>query len=244
MAEATVLWGPDHQELGPIATGEVGPSLAVALSRGRYPKGYHYVDPNEDAAMVAAAGDSRLAAVADGHTGFDAAAAAMQWLEAAAPDLLAEPVAGLEGAPASLTRAVNSATSALAGDRRRSATTLTLCVVQRRAGLVLNYGDSVAVLCGRRRAKVVSRETDFLGQRNAPGAPSLGSFTVRPGSLLVLCTDGVVDFLGRSWLRVVHDTVRRSSAPLTAAVALVERAHDGGSGDNAAVAVAAFPAES
>jgi len=45
----SVLWGHDHPQLGVVATEEISPRVAIALSRGKYPKGYPHLDPNEDA---------------------------------------------------------------------------------------------------------------------------------------------------------------------------------------------------
>ncbi|MFH1330493.1 MAG: hypothetical protein ABIJ48_07590, partial [Actinomycetota bacterium] len=72
------LWGTDHETLGEIALEEVTPSLVAALSRGRYPKGYPHLDPNEDGALAASDGTAAVLAVVDGHNGFDAARAALQ----------------------------------------------------------------------------------------------------------------------------------------------------------------------
>src|SRR5665811_2204355 len=62
-----VLWGNDHTELGEIGFTEVPPAGAIAISRGKFRKGYSYLDPNEDAVLIATDGTSWLLAVADGH---------------------------------------------------------------------------------------------------------------------------------------------------------------------------------
>jgi hypothetical protein len=65
--------------------------MAAALTRGRHPKAYPYVDPNEDALLLASDGDFHLMAVADGHNGTAASHAAIRAIHDAAPAL-----AGLE----------------------------------------------------------------------------------------------------------------------------------------------------
>src|SRR5690606_23509344 len=61
-----LLLGKDHTELGDVAVDSLGP-MAAALTRGRHPKAYPYLDPNEDALVLASDGDLHLMAVADGH---------------------------------------------------------------------------------------------------------------------------------------------------------------------------------
>src|SRR4030065_278031 len=75
---AAALWGPDHETLGEVEVREVTASLAMALSRGKFPKGYPHVDLNEDGALAATNGPAAVLAVADGHNGLDAARAARE----------------------------------------------------------------------------------------------------------------------------------------------------------------------
>ncbi len=82
------LWGDEHTELGEMAVAPLRPSAAVALSRGKFPKGYPHLDPNEDAVLAATDGVTWLLAVADGHNGFDAARAAVAALQTGAAAIL------------------------------------------------------------------------------------------------------------------------------------------------------------
>src|SRR4051812_22630629 len=55
------LWGADHNQLESVASTTAGPRAALAITRGRYPKAYRYVDDNEDAvAAVTGANGSTL----------------------------------------------------------------------------------------------------------------------------------------------------------------------------------------
>jgi len=58
------LWGDEHTELGEIAVAPLLPQAAVALSRGKFPKGYPHLDPNEDAVLAATDGANWLLPVA------------------------------------------------------------------------------------------------------------------------------------------------------------------------------------
>jgi hypothetical protein len=88
-----MLLGDQAVELGEVIQAELGSSCALALSRGRFAKGYPYLDPNEDACLAATDGHRYLLAVADGHNGFDAARAAITALDAHSENILgsAEP---------------------------------------------------------------------------------------------------------------------------------------------------------
>jgi hypothetical protein len=55
--QRTLLLGTDHTELGHLVTETLGP-IAVGLGRGRHPKAYPYLDPNEDALTVPPAATS------------------------------------------------------------------------------------------------------------------------------------------------------------------------------------------
>src|SRR5665811_1231436 len=72
-----LLLGDDHIELEDVAIREITPNLAIGISRGRFPKGYPHIDPNDDAVFATINGDTEILAVADGHQGFDAARAAI-----------------------------------------------------------------------------------------------------------------------------------------------------------------------
>ena len=110
-----MLRGPDHETLGEIALEEIAPSLALALSRGRFPKGYPHLDPNEDGALAATDGATAVLAVVDGHNGFEAASAALQAVADSVPVLLGR---GSE-APREATSPASPNPAATTGDRLR-----------------------------------------------------------------------------------------------------------------------------
>ena len=82
---SAILRGREHPELRAIATLGEGP-LAIALSRGGAAKTYPHTDPNEDAAAFASGPAGCVLAVADGHSGFEAAEVVIEhWLSHPAP---------------------------------------------------------------------------------------------------------------------------------------------------------------
>ena len=89
---SALLLGEDHTELEEVAITEVAPNLAIGISRGRFPKGYPHIDPNEDAAYAATDGTTTVLAVADGHQGFDAARAATSAIADTAPGVIDAPL--------------------------------------------------------------------------------------------------------------------------------------------------------
>lgn len=76
---AALLRGREHETLGAVDAEAEGPA-ALAISRGGHEKSYAHLDPNEDAAAFALGAEGWLAAVADGHRGFEAAEAALEHL--------------------------------------------------------------------------------------------------------------------------------------------------------------------
>jgi len=115
--DTVALWGSDHTELGEIAVAEVPPAGALAISRGKFRKGYPYVDPNEDAVLVATDGTVWLLAVADGHNGFDAARAAIAAVEATCAETLAEAVTDPQAAVAGVIAVAHTRIVAAIQDR-------------------------------------------------------------------------------------------------------------------------------
>ena len=73
--------GREHLEIGAVDTVAEGPA-AIAISIGGRKKAYHHRDPNEDAALFAFGEAGILAAVADGHRGFEAAEVTLDHLAA------------------------------------------------------------------------------------------------------------------------------------------------------------------
>lgn len=235
MVDVACLWGSDYTELGVVGTETLGERIGLGISRGRFPKGYPYVDPNEDVVLAATDGRTDLVAVLDGHNGFDAARAAAQaildrveTLMTLSPEEAAIRAANLAG------EAVRDATSHLEGIRRSSGTTLCLAVVSGSHAAVVSAGDSAAVLMGE-KTRLLTSASPALGhgryQTNQP--PTVVSLT--PGDRLVVATDGLWDFLSRDGLTRLDPTVFDS--PPRAVAELIDAAFAGGAGDNVGVVV-------
>ncbi len=182
----SVLRGPDHETLGEIALEEIAPSLALALSRGRFPKGYPHLDPNEDGALAATDGATAVLAVVDGHNGFEAASAALQAVADSVPVLLA---GGSEAPREALLRcfeaaglAVAAALEGLEGEERgASGTALAVAVVGPGRLTLAGLGDCLAVVIRGSRVKRIGVARPLPGPRHEalgcddrPGRPAPG----------------------------------------------------------------------
>jgi len=237
---AAALWGPDHETLGEMEVCEVTSSLAMALSRGKFPKGYPHVDPNEDGVLAATNGPAAVLAVADGHNGFDAARAALSATAEQIPFLLSrEPraaVPALRECAAAAVEAVATAIEGLEGERADSGTALTVALLRPGGLTVAGLGDCVAVVIRKSRVRRVGGDAPFLGRGTLPSHVRIGGARLHPGDTVLVATDGLRDFLGRGW--------RRRLAALAADVGsaglaqrAIEAAFSGGAGDNLAVVV-------
>ncbi len=255
--------GREHTELGVF--GAVGEgALAVAISRGGFAKQYAFVDPNEDAAAFALGRAGWLLAVADGHSGFEAAEVALEHLlDSPAPHWTDS-----SGPPAAASwrrhalAALADAAVHIAGERRegsRSRTTLTLALIDPRTR-VCSYatlGDSHLFAIeesGVREVAPCEKSGVFLGDaavnEKLADHCRLGCFELAGVRALALVTDGlseegigVVD--PAAALAEVARSAAREPAPLRplalargvceAALGAHRRQH---SGDNVACAAA------
>ena len=236
---SAAFWGEDHVELGNIAVESVGPDCAIAISRGKYPKGYPYLDPNEDAVLVATDGTSSILAVVDGHRGFDAARAALIEIEANAEVLLDSPPSpesalGLVAARAR--QAVVGAVANETGERSGSRTTVALAVVGSGRIDGFSFGDSRVVVVGPTRSTQVSATGPFLGPGVSADDARFFSRSIGSGSWVLAGTDGLFDFLTRAWPKQLAKLATDADPPEFARNA-VSLAFTGGSGDNIAAAV-------
>jgi serine/threonine protein phosphatase PrpC len=260
-----LLRGRDHLELGVVdAVGEGCGALAITL--GGAPKRYPHVDPNEDAALLVLGPAGVLAAVADGHHGFEAAEVALEYLATHPGPHWVEPGTVREATwrrqAAAVLEDANRAIRAERAEQEAGArTTLAFALVLPGQGTILHaaVGDShlyrvaadgtVADL-----AAAGDRKPFFLGQGAADAASlaaqgSIGAAPLAGARALVLATDGLtqpgigVDDPERAVREAIDASASASPAlrPLAAARCLVERAcaahRAGRSGDNAACAV-------
>ncbi len=235
------LWGSDHTELGEITVTDMPPASAIAISRGKFRKGYPYLDPNEDAVLVATDGTSWLLAVADGHNGFDAAHAAMTAVHTSTAETLAatDPevaiALAITAAHASLVNAVENVDE----KRASSATTLALALVSRSGVTVASFGDSMVMVIRDRKLRPVNRRSPFLNAATDPTDVQITRSTLRSGDMLLLATDGLTDFLVSP--QVLARSLSQSEQPGGLARHAVDLAFAGGAGDNVAVAVFVAP---
>lgn len=248
MARRTVLWGPDHVELGEVAVRDAAEGVALALTRGLQPKSYGYLDPNEDVAAVSVGDRAALLVVADGHNGAEASTVAVRTVL----DRLGDdpPPADLDDPDLvrlfhAAGQAVRSATAGLGRVRRESRTTLTLALLAGRRLQWASLGDSALFLVGAGGGReLTSPEPRFVGPSLTTGAIDRllgrGTVEVGHGDWVVLVTDGFTNFVrgavpadaAAAVLRDLHDAGE-------AVRGLVDLAGGGGAGDNVAVVAVA-----
>jgi serine/threonine protein phosphatase PrpC len=260
---SALLRGREHgalDVLGAVAEERV----AIAISRGGFAKQYAYVDPNEDAVAFAFGARATLLAVADGHSGFEAAEVALEHLlEHPAPHWTesAGPPANAEAWRRHALAALADAAVQIAGERReggRSRTTLTLALAV--PGSAQCYyaaiGDSHLFAVYAEAAREVSpadNASAFLGDPAIADKLAeharLGAFSLEGVRALVLASDGLSEEgIGvadpAAAVHAAHlalATERAALRPLALARAICDaacaahRAHH--SGDNIACAV-------
>jgi serine/threonine protein phosphatase PrpC len=232
------LYGAEHERLDVIVDAPVDIRTGIALSRGRFPKGYGHVDANEDAVLAAVGAGGALLVVADGHNGVEASHQAVRAIAELAEELLIaddDPVALVDECVAAARSAIASGLDRAPEDRRRSRTALTVALLTDGRLHTATAGDTVAVLLRGRRAKVVSAPGPFFGPRS--GLPEVTRTKLRDGDIVVAATDGVTDFLGSRWTSTMAGVVGAADSAHEAAVGLVRQAMAGGAGDNIAAAV-------
>jgi len=240
---SAVLWGSDHTELGEIAVAEVPPASGLGISRGKFRKGYPYLDPNEDAVLVAADGTSWLLAVADGHGGFDAARAAIAALQTTGAEILGQ--TDPEVAIATAARAAHAAIVAANWDDARagSATTLAVALVIGDQLTVGSFGDSMVAVARDQRLLPVNRPSPFLDAGTDPAEVQISQAALQRGDVVLAATDGLTDFLGSHGPRALARTLSSTEEPGVLVRLAVEQAFAGGAGDNIAVALMVAPAQ-
>ncbi len=191
-----VLLGSDHTELESVAIRELPPTLAIGISRGRFPKGYPHLDPNEDAVYAATDETLTILAVADGHHGFDAARAAIQRIADTVPDSLhLDPAALTRHLAEAAIEAVADTIPNLASPRDTSRTSLTICVIDDTALATTTIGDTACYIATKRRLSRIGKESDFLGPQTDPRSIAVDTAPTPPrATTVVVASDGLVDF--------------------------------------------------
>ena len=226
---SALLLGEDHTELGGIAVDEVTPRISIAISRGRFPKPYAYVDPNEDAVFALTDGATTILAVADGHKGFDAARTAIQAVELVAPDVLTTPA---ETATALLVEAaVTSVNDSHPPTRVDSRTALTVVVISDGALAAATFGDTVCFVVIRQDIERVGRSAAFIGHDTITRNFEIETRPVKAQATTILASDGLTNYATESAIRsAIGDRGGHAET-------FVHMAFEGGAGDNVAVAV-------
>ena len=233
---SALLLGSDHPDLGEIAVETISDDLAIGLSRGRFPKGYPHVDPNEDAAFAAANDSAVVFAVADGHNGFDAARAAMEGIADTTPQVL--------GAPATLAvqrlltvaiDRVRSTVPPLASPRNKSGAALTIGFARGGDMTTATLGDSGYALATKRRVRLNVGRARFLTPATDPTTVPIETVSLPSGSLIVAASDGVFDFASDALGTHLRSPVAGNAADIAADI--IDLAGQAGAGDHLSVAV-------
>jgi serine/threonine protein phosphatase PrpC len=234
------LWGDRNVVLGQVATAVLEPRAGLAISRGRLPKRYRYLDPNEDAVLAAAGPAGWLLAVVDGHSGFDAARAALGTVERQAGALLErddlEPLVAVHELFVDARKAVASALGKVGRERQASRTALSIALVTGDQVHGASLGDTVALRLGGGEVEEIGTAGPFLG----PGtlAPQVYWAPFDQGDRLLVASDGLMDYLGERWEECLLEAAAASDLA-EAANRLVLHAFSGGAGDNVAVGLLA-----
>ncbi len=239
MSPVSVLAGSDFSTLGEVGVTALDDGCAAAISRGRFPKGYPYVDPNEDAAVIAASGSATLLAVADGHNGFEAAGAAIETIVERAEMLLSDPSdAGLDLLASSVSSAIGRVVHHLDPPRSESRTALSVAVIHSGVVRTFTAGDTVVAMIRDGSTRVFPASAPFLGA-DLGTSPQVGELALEPDDLVVVASDGLIDFLGRHWPDRL--AVLPAYTCETFVRAAVDAAFAGGAGDNVTVAALRIP---
>lgn len=237
-----ILRGVDHVELDQTAVATVAPDLAIGLSRGRHPKTYRYVDPNEDVVAVHREDGATVLMVADGHNGHQVSHAAVDLMrDALAAEVPAWTRHGAVRAFHELNEEVRAVRRTLEPPNRSARTTLVVAVVTtnsdgQRCLVHASVGDSAVFTIRNKTVTQLSKDRQhFLGDRLSPpqvaGAMHYGQTDLHADDVVIVVSDGFTNFARPQDLSHLigpdpEQTVRR----------IIDRAGKAGAGDNIAVA--------
>jgi serine/threonine protein phosphatase PrpC len=231
---SVLLLGENHTDYGAVAVEEISDDLAVAISRGRFPKSYPHVDPNEDAVFASTDGTFTVMAVADGHNGFDAARAAIEAIRDSAADTVTHAIEdGISLLAGAAIAAVAEFVPDLAPPRDTSRTALTVCVIRDDEISSITLGDTSCLAVSRRGVDRIGPVTEFLGPATSPDEVIVTSETLGKGTSIIVASDGLVDYA-----KFTEVTAAIAGSAAEIAKSLLGAAFEGGAGDN--IAVAAF----
>lgn len=241
-----VIFGRDVTTPDEVEVVSVSPRLACGMGRGRHPKPYRYVDPNEDVVAAVDAGGVVLMVAADGHNGHEVSHAAV---DAVLDRIGATPPPTLSRRDAArllddVNDEVRRTRDALPAPNRTGRTALVIALVARghhgrRTITHASLGDAVVILSGSAGVVQISRDRhafagDDLSLAEVAGKMDHAVTPAEDDDVVVVATDGLTNFVP---LAEVPLALRAADGPERWAVDLVEQAYDHGAGDNVAVAV-------
>jgi serine/threonine protein phosphatase PrpC len=236
----SALWllGRDFPDLGTSGFVVHAQGGALALSRGRLPKPYAHVDPNEDAALLAHAERGTLLAVTDGFNGVAASELALAEVERSVDRLLDEDPEAFEEEIRSLARRIGSRDHRLG----ESHTCLALIAIAGEICHVAGFGDSCAFRATAPEPLIPPDDPPawtVLGEAAdlPPSSRFAAHFRAVPGERLAVVSDGVTNFTRSS----VPETLAGARDDGEAAVRILEDALAGGAGDNVSVVTFSIP---
>jgi len=245
---ASVLFGRDCLEYGEVAVSRPADQVALALTRGMYPKPYAWTDANEDDVAAVVGGRATALVVADGHNGALSSEVALCTVldhlgEDPPPDLSDDALIDLFLAAGD---AVLDATRQADG-QRESRTTLSLVLVAERALRWAAVGDSpVFVIDDGRGRELTEGAHRFVGwpmRRSGVDATlQRGRARLSASGWVAVTSDGFSNFsLGHAPADVVGRLLGQAEDVEAGARLLVDHAFEGRAGDNVAVAVLGPP---
>jgi len=242
---ASVLWGRDCVEYGEVAVSRPADQVALALTRGLYPKPYAWTDDNEDDVAAVIGKRATALLVADGHNGAVSSEVALgivldRFGEDPPPDLTDDELIDLFVAAGD---AVLDATRAKDG-QHDSRTTLSVALVGERSVRWAAIGDSPIFVMeegrGRELTEGVHRFVGWPMRRSGVDATlQRGRVTLSAGGWVALASDGFSNFsLGHAPADVVGRLLGDAADAEAGARMLIDHAFEGRAGDNVAVALA------
>ena len=232
MSSRSSVWllGRDFPDLGPVGIVANTHGGALALSRGRYPKPYDHVDPNEDAALLVHRDAGTLLAVTDGYNGAAASELAIERVREATGTLLVQDPQRFESAFIDLATGVTQELESLHPSR----TCIVLIATLGETCHVASLGDSAAFRAGDPEALIPPNEF-VLGELHPGWRPEIFARHLQrsAGERVAVVTDGVTNFTQapEGIARCLGD----AGSDLEAARQIACTALDGGAGDNVAV---------
>ena len=243
-SKRVVLWGEDYVEYGEYGIEALDDDVAVGISRGALPKPYWALDPNEDAVAAVIGEDATLLICADGHNGFDSVRPAIETVLQTIGEPPPPPGIAANAIFGRASLAAFQVTAGFTDARSQSRTTLAFALIAGSRVQWASMGDAPVYLAEPTSTRLFIRDEHYF----LPYAMDSGQISERmhggeeelaPGSWVILASDGFSDYAGSGrGVDAVTELTREAVDADGLADALINRAFDGGAGDNVAVAIA------